>query len=239
MEEKIIREHLEKNAVAADPTLARKLAVYLDMLQDWNSRIDLTAVTDEDEMLDRHFLDSLCPLKTGLIPEEGNLIDVGTGAGFPGLVLALARPGLQVTLLDAQRKRLDFLEAVCDAVKAGNVTTIHLRAEDGARRPELREKFDIAAARAVAPANILCEYLLPYVRVGGYALCWKGPGLRDELESGRRASFLLGGQTQDPVPYAIEGRNWEHRLLPVRKERSTPKAYPRKAGTPKQKPLGL
>ncbi len=239
MEAKIILEHLEKNAVAADPALAEKLAAYLDLLRDWNSRMDLTAVTDEDEMLDRHFLDSLCPMKTGLIPEEGSLIDVGTGAGFPGLVLALARPGLQVTLLDAQQKRLDFLEAVCGTLKAGNVTTVHMRAEDGARRPELRGKFDIAAARAVAPANILCEYLLPYVRTGGYALCWKGPGLRDELESGRRAAFLLGGQMQEPVPYTIEGRDWEHLLLPVRKERPTPKGYPRKAGTPKQKPLGL
>jgi len=239
MDVKSIQGRLEANGLSPDAKLAGKLAVYLDLLQDWNRRMDLTAVADEAEILDRHFLDSLCPLTTGRIPEEGSLIDVGTGAGFPGLVLAMARPGLRVTLLDAQQKRLLFLQAVCEAAGVTNAVTVHLRAEDGARKPEMREAFDLAAARAVAPANVLCEYLLPYVRVGGCALCWKGPALKEELESGRRAAFLLGGQMEDPVAYGIEGRDWEHLLLPVRKEHPTPKAYPRKAGTPKQKPLGV
>lgn len=239
MEVKKIQQRLEENGFSPDSALAGKLAVYLELLQDWNRRMDLTAVADEAEILDRHFLDSICPLKTGLIPEEGSLIDVGTGAGFPGLVLAMARPGLQVTLLDAQQKRLSFLEAVCEAAKIGNAATVHLRAEDGARKPEMRERFDIAAARAVAPANVLCEYLLPYVRTGGYALCWKGPALKEETGSGRKAAFLLGGQMEEPIAYSIEGRDWEHLLLPVRKDRPTPKAYPRKAGVPKQKPLGV
>jgi hypothetical protein len=103
---------------------------------------------------------------------------------------------------------------------------------------ELREQFDIAAARAVAPADVLSEYLLPYVRMGGYALCWKGPALKDELESGRRAAHLLGGSLEMPVRCPVEGREWEHLILPIRKVQSTPKQYPRKAGVPKQKPLG-
>ncbi len=239
MEVKMIQRRLEENGFTPDSGLAGKLAVYLEMLQEWNCRMDLTAVADDAEILDRHFLDSLCPLKTGLVPEEGSLIDVGTGAGFPGLVLAMACPGLRVTLLDAQQKRLNFLEAVCAAAGIRNAETVHLRAEDGARKSEMRERFDIAAARAVAPANILCEYLLPYVRTGGYALCWKGPALKEETESGRRAAFLLGGQMEEPIAYGIAGRDWEHLLLPVRKDRPTPKAYPRKAGIPKQKPLGV
>ena len=231
-------QKLEQNGIQAAPELAEKLNIYLALLKEWNSRMDLTAVTDDDEMADRHFMDSLTVLKTGLIPDRGSLIDVGTGAGFPGMVLAMARPELQVTLLDAQQKRLSFLETVREATGTGNTTLIHARAEDGARKKELRERFDIAAARAVAPADVLSEYLLPYVRTGGYALCWKGPALKDELESGRRAAHLLGGRLEMPVKCAIAGREWEHLILPIRKVQPTPKQYPRKAGIPKQKPLG-
>ena len=234
-----MRSCLIRNVIPFRDELPEKLYIYFSLLKDWNSRMDLTAVTDDEEMTDKHFIDSLTVLKTGILPESGKMIDVGTGAGFPGMVLAMACPGLRVTLLDAQQKRLNFLEAVCAAAGIKNAETVHLRAEDGARKPEMRERFDIAAARAVAPANILCEYLLPYVRTGGYALCWKGPALKEETESGRRAAFLLGGQMEEPIAYGIAGRDWEHLLLPVRKDRPTPKAYPRKAGIPKQKPLGV
>ena len=238
MNAKDIGNRLERNGIQAAPNLAEKLHIYLLLLKEWNSRMDLTAVAEDDETVDRHFIDSLTVLKTGLIPETGSLIDVGTGAGFPGLVIAMARPELQVTLLDAQQKRLTFLQAVCEATGTANARLIHERAEDGARKKELREQFDIAAARAVAPANVLSEYLLPYVRMGGYALCWKGPALKDELESGRRAAHLLGGSLEMPVRCPVEGREWEHLILPIRKVQSTPKQYPRKAGIPKQKPLG-
>jgi len=239
MNVKNIAERLERNGIQAAPELPEKLHTYLLLLKEWNSRMDLTAIQEDDEeTVDRHFIDSLTILKTGLIPETGKMIDVGTGAGFPGLVIAMAKPGLQVTLLDAQKKRLIFLQAVCEATGTGNTKTVHARAEDGARKKELREQFDIAAARAVAPTNVLSEYLLPYVRSGGYALCWKGPALKDELENGRRAAHLLGGSLEMPVRCPVEGREWEHLILPIRKVQSTPKQYPRKAGTPKQKPLG-
>lgn len=239
MNERDIAERLERNGIRAVPELAEKLHVYLLLLKEWNTRMDLTAVPDDDEeTVDRHFIDSLTVLKTGLLPETGSLIDVGTGAGFPGLVIAMARPALQVTLLDAQQKRLNFLQAVCEATGTANTSLIHARAEDGGRKKELREQFDVAAARAVAPVNVLSEYLLPYVQVGGLALCWKGPALKDELESGRRAAHLLGGRLEMPVRCPVEGREWEHLILPIRKTQATPKLYPRKAGTPKQKPLG-
>ena len=233
-----IADRLERNGIPAAPGLAEKLHIYLELLREWNSRMDLTAVLDDEETVDRHFIDSLTVLKTGLVTEASSLIDVGTGAGFPGLVLAMAKPGLRVTLLDAQQKRLGFLQAVCEATGTTNVETVHARAEDGARRKELREQFDLAAARAVAPVDVLSEYLLPYVRIGGCALCWKGPALKEELASGRRAAHLLGGSLEMPVSCPVEGREWEHLILPIRKVQSTPKQYPRKAGTPKQKPLG-
>lgn len=216
-----------------------KLALYLSLLREWNARMDLTNVAEDEEWIDRHLCDSLIPLAfEGMIPGAGRVIDVGTGAGFPGLPLALARPDLSFVLLDSQQKRLDFLAAVIDVTGAANVQLLHSRAEDGARMKLYRERFDLAVARAVAPMPVLAEYLLPYVRVGGSALCWKGPALADEWESGRRAAFLLGGKALDPVPVRIPGRDWHHCLLRIRKDRTTPAAYPRKAGTPARSPLG-
>ena len=238
MNTEMIKNRLLKNGIPFPEELPEKLLVYFSLLKDWNTRMDLTAVTEDEETLDKHFTDSLTVLKTGLIPEKTWLIDVGTGAGFPGMVLALARPDLRITLLDAQQKRLNFLKTVVDATGAQNVTVIHARAEDGARKPELREQFDIAVARALAPLNVLCEYLLPYVRLNGCALCWKGPALREEIERGRRAAHLLGGRLEMPVSCPVEGRAWEHIILPIRKTEHTGKAYPRKAGLPKSKPLG-
>ena len=234
-----IIQQLKINELPADNQLAEKLLIYLELLEDWNQRMDLTAVLEEDEMLDRHFIDSLSVLKTGLLADGcKRLADVGTGAGFPGMVLALAMPYTQFTLIDAQQKRLSFLEAVCEKTGAKNVQLIHGRAEDCGKKKELREQFDIAAARALAPLDVLCEYLLPFVRVGGKMICWKGPALKEELESGRKAAHLLGGRIEMPERCSIAGRDWEHYLLPAVKTQKTPAAYPRRAGMPKEKPLG-
>lgn len=239
MDRETIAWRLRINGIPFRPELSEKLEIYLRLLREWNEKMDLTAVEGEEELLDRHFLDSLTVLKTDLLSGADTLIDVGTGAGFPGMVLALAMPGTAVTLLDSQQKRLTFLETVAAETGAGNVCLIHARAEDGARTEALRERFDAACARAVAPLNVLCELLLPYVRVGGRMLCWKGPGLETEAESGRRAAFLLGGKAEEPVSCPLAGRDWDHRILPVRKTTPTPKMYPRKAGTPKKAPLGV
>lgn len=239
MDRNEIKARLEKNGILFREELPGMLARYMLMLQEWNRRMDLTAVCDEEETLDRHFIDSLTVLNTGLLSGAVTMIDVGTGAGFPGMVLAMACPDLHVTLLDSQKKRLAFLEEVGKTVQVGNISIIHARAEDGGHRPELRERFDVAAARALAPANVLCEYLLPFVRIGGCALCWKGPALKDETDSGRRAAHFLGGKLETPVSCPISDRDWEHMILPVRKLRHTPSVYPRKAGTPKGRPLGL
>lgn len=233
-----IKNRLMENEIPFTPDLPEKLRVYMELLTEWNAKMDLTAVLDEDETLDKHFIDSLTILKTGLTENVKTMIDVGTGAGFPGLVIALACPEIRVTLLDAQMKRLKFLEAVVEALHVTNVRITHDRAEDGARKPELRERFDLAVARAVAPLNVLCEYLLPYVKVGGKAVCWKGPALTDEILQGEKAASILGGKVGEKIPCPILGRDWEHNLLTVHKVASTPGKYPRKAGTPKNSPLG-
>lgn len=239
MTEQTLSARLEACGIPHDPSLPARLLRYHALLLEWNSRMDLTAVTEEDEMIDRHYVDSLMALTVpGLLPERGTLIDVGTGAGFPGLPLALALPECRVTLLDAQRKRLDFLQAVIDELGVTNVTLLHSRAEDGARLDQCRERFDVAVARAVAPLAVLAEYLLPYVKVGGKAICWKGPALAEELTQGRRAAFLLGGRADEPIPVAIPGRDWQHLLLPIHKTQKTARQYPRRSGTPGKSPLG-
>ena len=209
MNREAIEERLERNQIPHDAALAEKLEIYLRLLQEWNARMDLTATLEAAETADRHFIDSLAVLRTDRIFPGASLIDVGTGAGFPGMVLAMARPDLSVTLT-----------------------------EDAGRDRKYREMFDFAAARAVAPLNVLAEYLLPFVKVGGCALGWKGPALEKELEAGRRAARLLGGRLELPEQYTVDGRDWEHTILPIRKVEKTPSAYPRKAGTPKAKPLG-
>ena len=226
---------LQSGGVAPDAAAYDRLAAYHALLLEWNARMDLTNVPEE-EMALRHYGDSLLPLvRADWFPAGARLIDVGTGAGFPGMALAIARPDLRVTLLDAQRKRCDFLSAVKDRVELANVTVLHARAEDAARG-ELREQFDIAAARAVAPLNVLCEYLLPFVRLGGRALCWKGPALAQELQDGRRAARLLGARYEEAARLPIESR--EHYVQPFLKIQKTARQYPRKSGTPAKNPLG-
>ena len=238
MNSDVIRAALDRNGICFPQDLPEQLESYLRLLLDWNSRMDLTADTEEEEILNRHFLDSLAILRSDIIQPDAQLIDVGTGAGFPGMVLAMARPDLKITLMDAQQKRLNFLEEVRKEVGISNVELVHMRAEDGGRDPRYRERFDIAAARALAPMNILCEFLLPFVRTGGYALCWKGPALQEELKAGGKAAEILGGKLEKPVSCEIAGMDWDHRIQPILKIRKTSPVYPRKAGTPKSKPLG-
>ncbi len=238
MDAKTLALRLTECGIPCPDGLPDRLIRYHEMLMDWNSRMDLTAVTDEAEMMDRHYVDSLMPLRFGLMPSAGRVIDVGTGAGFPGLPLALACPTVSFTLMDAQQKRLTFLKAVVDALAVENVTLAHSRAEDGAHSPEHRERYDLAVARGVASLAVLSEYLLPFVKVGGRALCWKGPALQDEMTQGKRAAHLLGGHVEEALPCSFPGRAWQHLLLPIQKTEKTARQYPRKAGTPGRLPLG-
>lgn len=212
--------------------------IYDRMLEEWNGRMDLTNVLEPAERVDRHYLDSIAPLALGFAPRPGGrILDVGSGAGLPGIPLAILCPECPVCLMDAQQKRVAFLQAVAEACLP-NVRTVHARAEDLGREPGWREGFDLVVSRAVAALPVLAEYLLPYVALGGRALAYKGPGVREELGAGRKAAALLGARLGEWVPAELPGRDWAHGLIPLYKERPTPRQYPRRAGMPQRRPLG-
>ena len=211
-----------------------KMQAYYEMLLDWNRRMDLTNVAPEDMAL-RHYADSLVPLKNDAwFPKGSGLVDIGTGAGFPGMAIGIMRPDMEILLLDSLKKRCDFLSAVIETLQLKNISVLHARAEDAARG-EWRGSFDIAAARAVAPMRALLEYMLPFVKVGGRALCWKGPGLDEELKDIKSALFLLKGQLDGRIALDLPGM--EHSVQAVLKTDPTPAPYPRKAGLAKKNPL--
>ncbi|MBR4540177.1 MAG: 16S rRNA (guanine(527)-N(7))-methyltransferase RsmG [Clostridia bacterium] len=226
---------LQASGVPLTDEAVRKLNRYWEMLIDWNGRMDLTSVPPQ-EMAERHFLDSLLPLtQEGLFPAGCSLIDVGTGAGFPGLALAIARPDCSVTLLEAMQKRCQFLQAVCDELGLANVRVIQNRAEIAGQDGSHRERYDRAIARAVAPLNVLCEYLLPFVLPGGMALCWKGPAAEEELSDGAFAARTLGGEMGEIIE--LPCGNSRHVIVPVKKITKTLPQYPRKNGIPAKRPL--
>ena len=217
-----------------------KLIAYQALVMEWNARLNLTSDAAFDAMLDRHLMDSLTPLTVdGLLPEGAAVIDVGSGAGLPGIPLAAVRTDLKVTLLDAQQKRVNFLNTAIRTLGLANVTAEHARAEDAAHSTRYRERFDVALARAVAALPILLELLLPFVRVGGKCLCYKGPSIDEELAAGGKAALALGGGPPDVIamsmPYLPQRR---HCLAVVEKQRGTSGQFPRKAGTPARNPLG-
>ena len=234
--ERLIRG-LETMGVAFDQTAIERFEAFHAILDEYNQKMDLTAVLDEDERIDRHDLDSAAPLAKGLLAPHAKVIDVGTGAGFPGMPLLILRPDLEMTFLDALNKRILFLQ---DALKRLGLkaVTLHARAEDAARMADHREMYDAAVSRAVASAAVLQELTLPFVKTGGTAIAWKGPGVQEELVAAKRAAFVLGGTVRDILPAPVPGRDdWAHCLLVTEKTGKTPKAYPRKAGTPNKKPL--
>ena len=235
-----LAEEVRRLGVQADERAPERLAAYHLLLADWNTRMNLTGDTDFETALSRHYLDSLAPLAMeGVFPAGASLIDVGSGAGFPGLPLAIARPDLQVVLLDSLNKRLQFLSAVVERLGLTNVRLVHARAEDAGRDPLLRERFDIAVARAVAPLPVLCELLLPFVRVGGHMACYKGPAAQEEWQAASRAAKLLGGGECAVRPVVLPTQpDWQHTLITCPKVQKTLRQYPRKAGTPSRQPLG-
>lgn len=235
-----LRERLDGLNIAYDALAPERLARYHELLMEWNLRVNLTRDVEFDVALDRQYCDSLAPLGIeGLFPSGASLIDVGTGAGFPGLPLAVARPDLQVTLMDSLQKRLAFLEAVVKELGLTNVRLCHARAEDGGQSQEHRERYGLAVARGVAALPVLLEYLLPFVKEGGCAACYKGPAALAEWDAGERAARILGGGKLVRWPVSVPARpEWEHCVIAVPKERKTLRQYPRKAGTPERNPLG-
>lgn len=206
---------------------------YAALLVEWNEKINLTAITDDDGISEKHFLDSVLPLTKLNIPDGASLVDVGTGAGFPAIPMKIYRSDLKITLLDSLNKRISFLEEV-SSVLGLDAVCVHSRAEDGGRNAAMREKFNVATARAVAAMPTLAEYCLPFVTVGGLFLAMKGP--TEDVSSANNAVKLLGGEIEDVIDYKLpcgDGR----KLIVIRKVTSTPVQYPRDAGKIKKKPL--
>ena len=219
------------------PEQAAKFEAYHKMLIAANARFNLTRVPDDiSEAIDRNYLDCIMPLKNGLPDGVSRIIDVGSGAGFPGIPLSIMLPDVHFVLLDSLGKRVDFLKSVIEALGL-NAEAIHMRAEDAAKLPQLREGFDIACARAVAALNLLSEYLLPFVKVGGYMMALKGPGLDEEAAQAEKAFSILGGKFIRGEQVSIPGRDWDHRIAWIEKIAPTPAQYPRKAGKPEKNPL--
>lgn len=209
---------------------------YFELLAEWNEKMNLTAITDESGVALKHFTDSLSLLNFVDIPQNSSLADVGTGAGFPGVVLKIARPDIKLTLIDSLNKRLVFLGEVC-AQLGIEAELIHSRAEDGARDEKLRESFDFVASRAVARMNVLSEYCLPYVKVGGAFCAMKGAQANEEFKESLNAINTLGGKLENKYFFELPENGGERAIAVVRKVRNTPQKYPRQSGKIKAKAL--
>ena len=219
-----------------DDAQLNQFTVYSTLLRQWNEKMNLTAITEPDEIVLKHFVDSLYGIK--FLSDAKTLIDVGTGAGFPGVPLKIAKPELSLTLLDSLNKRLTFLEEVKNQLKISDITCVHSRAEDGAKAgAPLRESFDAAVSRAVANLSCLCEYCMPYVKVGGVFLAYKGSEVDIEVADAQNAIETLGGEVTGVFQYTLPETDITHSIVVIRKIKATPEKYPRLQGKIQKKPL--
>lgn len=219
-----------------DSVTAQKFDTYAEMLVEFNKSINLTSITEPFDIVTKHFLDCISPTVMLNIPQFAKIIDVGTGAGFPGIPLKLVREDLNLTLLDSLDKRLKVLKSITAEIGI-SAEFVHSRAEEASRQKAHREKYDIAVSRAVARLDKLCEYCLPYVKVGGMFYAFKGPLAKEELYEAENAIKLLGGQCEEIIQYPIFGTDLTHCIVAVKKRSATPAKYPRQSAKIAQKPL--
>lgn len=228
-------EKLNKIQLNVNDEVLNKFWVYMTNLLEWNEKINLTAITDEDDMILKHFIDSLTILE--YIPEKSNVIDVGTGAGFPGIPLKIVREDINMTLMDSLNKRITFLNEIINKLGLKKINAIHSRAEELAKIAEHREKYDIAVSRAVANLSTLSEYMLPFVKVGGKCICMKGSNIEEELKTAKNAIKELGGEIEKVINFKLPDSDNERNIIIIKKVRNTKSKYPRKAGMPSKEPL--
>ena len=233
----IMKTAADEVNVQFDEQMYDRFIKYMRLVQEWNQKINLTAITEDEEFIKKHFIDCIKAFKSDELKNAKTIIDVGTGAGFPGMPIAILREDIEVTLLDSLNKRINFLNLVIKELGLKNVITIHSRAEDGARKKELREKFDVATSRAVANMAVLSEFCLPYVKVSGYFVALKGPAIEEELANSEKALDILGGKFLRVDETIIEGTDLNHNIVIVEKIKQCPKTYPRKAGIVAKKPI--
>ena len=230
---KKMAEESEKIGIKLPDEQLNEFYEYMQLLLEWNEKMNLTAITEPEEVIKKHFVDSITIKK--YIKEESRLIDVGTGAGFPGIPLKIVDKSIKLTLLDSLNKRINFLNEVIKKLNLKEVNTIHSRAEEYAKN-KVRESYDVAVSRAVADLPILLEYLMPYVKLNGICICMKGPKAQEELERSKKAINILGGKLEKVEKITID-EEMERNLIIIRKIKDTPNKYPRKAGVPTKNPI--
>lgn len=230
-----LKQKLNEFNIEISDNQLEKFDKYMQLLLEWNEKINLTAIIEPDEVKIKHFLDSLTVLE--YINDEDKVIDIGTGAGFPGIPLKIMKPDAKITLLDSLNKRINFLNLVIEELGLKNIEAIHGRAEEFARNKLYREKYDVAVSRAVANLSTLTEYMLPFVKVGGRCICMKGANLKEELDKAKNAIQELGGKIEIIDNFYLSNNDNERNILIIKKIKETKSKYPRKAGIPSKEPL--
>jgi len=233
----LLKKGLEDLGITGTDKILDGFNIYREILVDWNQKMNLTGIEEEKEVYIKHFLDSVSAVSKGYIKDGMSIIDVGTGAGFPGLPLKICLNNLELTLLDSLNKRITFLQEVSKEVGLKDIKFIHGRAEDFGKDDQYREQYDIATARAVAGLPILMEFCVPFVKVGGYFICLKGPNADLELEESKAAMSVLGVEFIEKIDITLPETDLKHNILIFKKTENTPSKYPRKAGKPVKNPI--
>ena len=234
---KIFDEKLKELRIELNENMKNQFDRYYELLVEWNKVMNLTGITEYEEVNEKHFIDSLSIVKVIDINKIDNIIDIGTGAGFPGIPLKIAFPHLKVTLLDSLNKRIKFLNAVIDELNLNHIETIHGRAEDYAKKTEYRENYDLCVSRAVANLSTLSEYCVPYVKVGGLFISYKSGDIDEEIVKSKPAIKILGAEIENVIKFKLPGTDIHRSRVKIKKVSTTKKKYPRKAGLPAKEPL--
>ena len=237
MDYQILEQKLGELGIKQDQNQLERFHKFYQLLIEWNKVMNLTGITEYEDVVEKHFVDSLSIIKAIDLSGIHTVIDVGTGAGFPGIPLKIAFPHLRVVLLDSLNKRIKFLDEVISQLGLTEIRTIHGRAEEYARKEEYREQFDLCVSRAVANLSTLSEYCLPYIQVGGMFVPYKSDEIDDEVEQSKKAVRILGGNIKDVMKFELPGTDIHRSFVLIHKEQHTQKKYPRKAGIPAKEPL--
>lgn len=233
----ILKEVFSQRGFDLTELQVKQFSSYKDLLIEWNEKINLTGITEPRDVAIKHFLDSVLLLDRFELISNSSVIDVGTGAGFPGFPLKIMKPDLNVTMLDSLNKRINYLKEVGNAINTDGISYVHGRAEDIGQDHQHREKYDYAVARAVANLSVLCELCMPFVKVGGYFIAYKGRDVDSEIQGSKKALRELGGEIYSVEEISLPLEEGERHFIIIKKTRPTPSKYPRKAGTPAKKPL--
>ena len=232
---KFLEESFEKLNIPFDNSVIEMFEQYMDGILEWNKKINLTAITDREEFISKHFVDSVLSYNFREYIDADSIIDIGTGAGFPGIPLAIVSPDKKFVLADSLNKRLKVINELASKIGIDNIETVHGRAEELARNKKYREAFDLCISRAVANLAVLCEYCLPFIKLGGHLLAYKGPDAEEEVKMAEKAIKILGGKLIEIVSVDLDG--YDHNIVVIEKINKTPSKYPRKAGTPGKEPI--